>query len=184
MNRRIAISAGHSNVKGEDRGAIANGYVEGELAVELRDLIVAIFKQRNIPVSVDPNSNVTFQTVALFRKWFNTGNDILVDIHFNAGASSANGTLVIVPNTASDFEKDLAKALSYTIALTLGIPNKGVHDEHYTARGKLLWMSLPAESVLIEVCFLTNLNDMAAYSQLKSRVAVSIANVLIDYKTK
>ena len=39
--RKIFISAGHSNKQGTDRGASGNGFIEGELTVELRDLIVS-----------------------------------------------------------------------------------------------------------------------------------------------
>ena len=42
--RKIFISAGHSNKSGKDQGAQGNGYIEGQLAVELRNLLVSELK--------------------------------------------------------------------------------------------------------------------------------------------
>ena len=38
--RDSIVVAGHTNVKGLDQGASANGYTEGQLAVEFRDLLI------------------------------------------------------------------------------------------------------------------------------------------------
>ena len=37
--RSVFLSAGHSNRPGRDRGAAGNGYIEGELAVEFRNIL-------------------------------------------------------------------------------------------------------------------------------------------------
>lgn len=184
--RRIAISAGHSNVKGEDRGAISNGYVEGELAVDLRNLIKIMCKQQHdVNVSIDPDNSVTFKTVALFKEYFNKGTDICVDIHFNASSTGlASGTLVLVPNNASQFEIDLATEICKWISTTLNISNRGVQPERYSARKKLLWMTIPAETILIEVCFIDNAKDMSSYSKNKIPLANGLANILVNFKNK
>jgi len=179
MKRRIAISAGHSNVKGKDRGAAANGYIEGDFTVDLRNLIKDILNQRGITVNTDPDDSVTFQTVALFKKYFNTGNDICIDIHFNAGGGT--GTEVIIPDKHTPFERELGERLARVIASTIGITNRGVKLEKHTARKKLLWMSIPAETILIEVCFIDNAKDMSLYLRNKLSVAVFIADILELY---
>lgn len=179
MKRRIAISAGHSNVKGQDRGAVSNGYIEGELTVELRDLIKEALNNTNVPCSIDPNSNVTFQTVALFRQYFNTGNDICIDIHFNAGGGT--GTEVLIPDNFSLVEQELATALAHVISSRLQIFNRGVKQEKYSARKKLFWMTIPAETILIEVAFLDNAKDMSSYNNQKVLLADEIASVLMSY---
>lgn len=38
--RTVFISAGHSNQPGRDRGAYGNGYNEGDLTAEFRNLVI------------------------------------------------------------------------------------------------------------------------------------------------
>jgi len=160
--RRIAISAGHTNVPGKDRGAVGNKQVEGNLTVEFRDLIKEQLNNWGITVSVDPNSSATGDMVRLFSKYFN-GKDIVVDIHFNAAISEeANGTEVLIPASPTDFERDLAYELVREIS-SFGFANRGVKSELQSARKKLFFFTVPAETVLIEVCFISNARDMELY---------------------
>ena len=46
--RKIFISAVHSNKPGKDQGAAGNGFIEGQLAVELRNLLVSELKSLKI----------------------------------------------------------------------------------------------------------------------------------------
>lgn len=181
MKRRIAISAGHSNVPGKDRGALINDLTEGDLTVEFRNILVKEFKKNGITVSVDPDSNVTFQTVALFRQYFGP-NDICIDIHFNSASSRVSGAEVLVPKNADLFEKDLARELSLAIASTLMIPNRGVKSELESARKKLLFMTIPAKTVLLEVCFMSNADDLAKYNNYKDLLAERIVDIVDKYR--
>jgi len=182
MKRRIAISAGHSNLQGKDRGAVSQWMVEGVETVKLRDLVVERFKKLNQKVNTDPNSNVTYQTVALFKKYFDA-NDIVLDIHFNASTNpNASGTEVIVPNDATNIELAIATELSSNISTLLIIPNRGVISEKNTPRKKLLWMTIPSINILLEVCFLSNERDCMVYELQKERVADTIVDVLLKFK--
>lgn len=182
MKRRIAISAGHSNIPGQDMGARGELLTEGTEAVILRNLITDRFKERDEVVSVDPDNFVTGKTVALFKQYFGA-NDILVDIHFNAATNpSATGCEVLVPAVASEFELSLAKDLSNTISKILGIANRGVKTELQSARKKLLWMTIPGENILIEICFISNNDDVKHYITNKEKLAKAIADLLIAYK--
>jgi N-acetylmuramoyl-L-alanine amidase len=42
-------------------------------------------------------------------------------------------------------------------------------------------MRLKGENILIEMCFITNANDMASYQANKVQLAESLADVLIKY---
>lgn len=184
MKRRIAISAGHSNTPGQDQGAISKTIIEGVETVNLRNLIVEEFKQRKEPINIDPDSNVTFKTVALFRQYF-AEPDILLDIHFNSAINtSASGTEVLIPAQYDDFEYKLAYDLSYAVARVLAIPNRGVKTELDSARKKLMWMSIPGKNILLEVCFISNYSDATLYLEYKREVAKAITNVLLTYKYK
>ena len=159
--RKIFISAGHSTVAGKDCGASGNGFVEGVLAAELRSLIVK--KLQNIhgisPV-VDADDSVLSQTLNAFRILVSP-DSIAVDIHFNASDNKdANGVEVLIPAEPSKFERDIAGNLSDVISDTLGLKNRGVKTEIESHHGKLGWMRLNCENVLIEVCFITNTHEI------------------------
>lgn len=181
MKRKIYISAGHSNVKGKDRGATAfdNSITEGEMAVELRNLICEYLKDNKIDFTIDSDSNVLKDSLAYLRGLVESG-DIAIDIHFNSAISLAIGTEVLVPDKASPFETKLASNLSKSISSAIGIPNRGVKDELLSHRGKLGWMRLNCENILIEVCFISNKTDFDKYQYNKQRVASAIAQDIIQ----
>lgn len=182
MTRRIAISAGHSNVPGQDRGAIGNGLIEGVEAVKIRDRVKYYLERVGSKASVDPDSSVTWRTVALFKKYF-SDRDIVVDIHLNAaGSEKATGCEVIVPVKYSAFERALADELCTAISVNLKIRNRGVKTEAQTPRKKLLWMTIPSENILIECFFITNPDDVASYTLYFDNMCAAIAGVLCKYK--
>ena len=90
--RKIFIGAGHSNVKGRDRGASGNGYIEGELNVGFRDKLVAELKQLGANITVDKNDSVFWETIKKFKS-LTSSDSIVVDIHFNAATPAATGRL-------------------------------------------------------------------------------------------
>lgn len=177
MARKIIISAGHG---GTDPGASGNGYIERDLAIELRNLIVAELKALGVNALTDDNRNALAQTLAWLRGKFGS-KDILLDIHWNAAANpEARGSEVIIPAVASDFEKRLARALLSVFA-ALGFRDRGVKDETLTARKSLGWMRPNAENILIEVCFISNSLDMKLYQANKNTIAKRIAHVLNQF---
>ena len=184
MKRRdIYISAGHSNFLSKDRGAVGNGFIEGELAVEFRNLVIAELRKLGAKVITDPDSNVLRETLAFFRN--KTTNDcIVLDIHWNSATPRATGTETLIPSQNTTFERTLAQKLSETVSDTLGIPlrgTNGVKTELESHHGSLGWMRLTGENVLMEVCFISNAADMKKYQTNKNLLAQRIAKVLFDF---
>jgi N-acetylmuramoyl-L-alanine amidase len=178
--RKIIISAGHG---GTDPGASGNGYIERDLAIELRNLIVSELKALGISAISDDDKNALKQTLLWLRGKFTTG-DILLDIHWNAaGNPDANGSEVIIPQIASSFEKDLAAAILKCFT-SFGFRDRGVKPETETARKSLGWMRPNAENVLIEVCFISNLTDMKLYHANKQGIARRVAATLAHFRSK
>ena len=173
MARKIIISAGHG---GTDSGAVGNGYVERDLTIELRNLIVIELSSLGIKAETDPNQNALKETLAWLRGKFGS-KDVLFDIHWNAGPAAAKGSEVIVPNVSSDYEKKLAEAL-LKVLTDIGFKSRGVKPESETARKTLGWMRPVAENVLIEICFISNATDMKLYQANKQTISKKIANVL------
>ena len=178
--RKIIISAGHG---GTDPGASGNGYIERDLAIELRNLIVSELKVLGISALSDDDKNALKQTLLWLRGKFTTG-DILLDIHWNAaGNPDANGSEVIIPQIASAFEKDLAAAILKCFT-SFGYRDRGVKPETETARKSLGWMRPNAENILIEVCFISNITDIKLYQANKQGIARRVAATLAHFRSK
>jgi len=182
--RKIFISAGHSNVSGRDRGALGvNGTIEGELTVALRKKVVSELNRLGANPITDIDRNVTRETVTFMIRNL-VSRDIAIDIHFNAATKTATGTEVLIPFKSSEFERHLGNLLSYNIATVLGIRNRGLKTEANSARGRLIFMTPNCENILIEVCFITNENDMKAYNEKQNQVATIIAKCIISSLNK
>ena len=173
MNRKIIISAGHG---GNDPGAVANGYTERDLAIEFRELLVKELLLLGVKPLIDDNKNDLKQTLAWLTGKYSS-KDILLDIHWNAASSKARGTEVIVPDNASIFENNFAKNI-LNVFVSNGFVNRGVKPESQTARKRLGWMRPPAENILIEMGFITNLLDINLYQNLKYKLAKELAFVI------
>jgi N-acetylmuramoyl-L-alanine amidase len=187
--RKVFISAGHTR-KGQDSGAVANGYKEGDLAAALRDKVVSELKTMGVTSIVDDDKNALQQTINAFRAAINP-TSILLDIHFNAGGELATGVETFVPDTASGFELELAGELSEVVAEVMTIKLRGnaygfqgVKTERQSARGKLGWMRLVGENVLLEVCFMTNKKELDTYLFNENKIAKRIAFVLATFAGK
>jgi N-acetylmuramoyl-L-alanine amidase len=171
------ILAGHCADKKSpdyDPGACANGVTEADLAKELRDLTVAHFPKGEVKIDDDRDS-----LKVVIQKLKSVDSDIICDIHFNAAAAvSATGVEVITPFRATDKELKLAKEISTKFAKIMAIKNRGVKDETQTARKRLGIMQPKGINILIEVCFITNPKDLAAYQTNKEALALSLYNSL------
>lgn len=176
MSRKIIISAGHG---GSDPGAVSGKFIERDLAIELRNLIVTELKALGTNPLMDDNRNALKETLSWLRGKFGS-KDILFDIHWNSAGPDAKGSEVIVPDNASKFETDLAKSI-LKVFTDVGFRNRGVKPESLTARKKLGWMRPAAENVLLETCFISNVTDMKLYEANKHTIAKRLAIVLNLY---
>jgi N-acetylmuramoyl-L-alanine amidase len=185
--RKVFISAGHSNRPGRDRGASGNGFIEGELTVEYRNLLTAALRRRGITPITDADDSILSQTLNFFRN-MTTNTCIVVDIHWNAAGPTATGTETLIPSDNTEFERTLAKALSDDVSQILGIPLRGNHrglrgvkTEAESHHGRLGWMRLTGENVLLEICFISNRGDMDKYQANKQRLAEAHAETILRF---
>lgn len=182
--RKIAISAGHSP---KEPGAAGNGYKEELLAIELRDLIVAELKALGVSPIVDSNENALKASIAFFKNLLAI-DSLVIDLHWNASLSTqANGTEVLVPGEYNAFEYDLACAVSGTITNILNTKPRGINGvktELESHHGRLGWMRLNGNNILIEVCFISNPLDMEKYQKNKLSLAKQLALTFKKYSEK
>jgi len=177
----IFISAGHNN-KGikQDPGAIGNGFHEADLAVEFRNLVVALLMGKKIPVTTDKDD----ERLGTYLERIKTGNgSVVLEFHFDAAASSsATGTTVLIGNDADRLDKAFAKELVEANASILGIKNRGVKTEADSHLGSLGLMREQGTVALLELCFISNPDDLRQYQKNKMTLAAKIAEILERYE--
>lgn len=169
------ISAGHHL---KDAGAVGvNGQKESVLAMEFRDLVVPILKQRGVKVITDNDG----ETLAQYLERIQTGTgSVVCEYHFDAFNKKASGCTALVSNNASQNSIDYATELAHVTANILGIPNRGVKKESDSARGKLALMRESGIVCLMELCFIDNEDDMRKYHA--NKVALASAHAAIHDK--
>lgn len=182
--RKVFLSAGHSP---KEPGAAGNGYKEELLAIEFRDLLTTELKALGVNPVLDDNQNALSKTLAYFKNLTAT-DSICVDIHWNASDNPlATGTEVLVPLQYSSFEYNLATVLANEIKNSIGTKlrgTNGVKTEADSHHGRLGWMRLTGENILIEMCFISNAQDMDKYQKNKNKLAKNLAVILKAYTTK
>ncbi len=177
---KLFLTAGHHF---KDSGAVANGYQENLLNIEIRDLVVAELKKRfpGIEVWTDSDSK-TLAQVILEVKAQATANDIWIEFHFDSAERiAASGTTALVANNAREKSRLIAADLALVGSQTLAIPNRGVRTESESNRGKLGMLHTAASSVLLEVGFVSNIGDMVSFQKQKHCLAEVYANKIAKY---
>ena len=170
------LSAGHSDI---DPGAVANGFKESDLTKELRSMVTEHLKAANHRFITDDDDESNRQ----YQNRIKPGNgSVLLDFHFNAGPPSATGTEVIISNVANDNSRLFARELVDGASRILGIRNRGVKGESGSQHSRVGILHLDAGiASLVEVCFITNEQDIAAYQVNKERLAAFYAKTLKKY---
>lgn len=172
----IFPSAGH-NLK--DPGAVYNGRKEADEMISIRNMIVLLLGEANHANIPDNDTESASQHQARIK----TGaGSVVCEFHLNAAANQkATGTEAVVKLNATENSKAMAKELTDATARILGIRNRGVITEAQTARKKIGIVNKPGTAVLLEICFLSNPDDMKAYDAHKPELAKTYAEILIKY---
>jgi len=173
---KIHLTAGHHR---KDAGATYNGRKEADETIKLRNDITKKLREKGVEVWNDNDDWDLNRVITEIRK-FSKSDDIVCDIHFNAGGPTATGCEVFVADDANAAELALAKALVDTIASTLIIRNRGVKREKDSQHKKLGMMRPTGLNVLIEVCFISNKYDMQQYDAFFDLLVEETANVLAN----
>ena len=170
--KKILIAAGHSAA---DSGAVSGAAIEAKLALDLRDLIVSEFLPTE-PFEVTTDG-VIGQNLPLKDSIFLAhGKDVAVEIHFNAAANpQATGVEVIAPNNKRVAAQRLAAGISACLGLKLR-GDSGWIDQSQSARGKLGFVS--AGGFILEICFISNIDDLKAYASKKKLLATVLAKLI------
>ena len=169
-------SAGHHL---NDSGAIGvNGRKENVECMIFRDLTNQELTKRGITVVQDKDTETLGQYLGRINP---TDKDVVIEPHFNAFNGKASGVEVLIANQATDRSKKMAAEIVTGFARIMGIPNRGVKNESQSARGRLGLMRERGTVCLIEICFIDNKVDMAAYDRNRMELARFLAEVISKY---
>lgn len=166
--KSIFVSAGHSNT---DPGAMAFGFKEADIAVEMRNMVSFYLSQAGIPHELDGRGTVNMplrEAVVRARR-----HPIGVEFHCNA---AANPLATGVETLCAPEDRELGAAISVAIATTLGLKNRGAKPENAGQHHRLAFVQ--AGGIIVELFFLTNIDDLHKYTERKWLAAKAIAEVL------
>lgn len=173
---RILISAGHSDA---DPGACntAMKLTEAGLAVALRDKVADLLRAKGLQVDedgLDGKNQPLPQAIALAKK-----ADFAIELHFNAGPSSAFG----VESISSAAKRGLAQAISVAIAMVTKSKLRGAGGwiDQTKSQHKRLGYVADGGGIIVEVEFISNQPAMSVYLAKQQSVAEAIAAVIVNY---
>ncbi len=148
----VVLDAGHGN---GDPGAVYGENKEYLLAIKVVDELEKHYKRYGVKVFKVPHSENTFTS----HRYKNLkGNYQVIEVHFDAFTNrNANGTTVVISdkftaNQADSFDKAVLKASSKFFR-SRGIKPLPLRNADYCRINKVPYR-------LLEVCFITNKDDM------------------------
>lgn len=171
----ILISAGHTNVAGQDRGAAGNGFIEGVLTTELRDAVAAKLRElglKNIVEDGFDGENEPLKKALVLAR----SARIAVEFHWNASANiAATGIEVLSKPKHKRLAQNIARAISNGTGIKLR-GQDGWKADNSGQHHRLAFCE--AGGLIVEVCFISNSVDMQRYRANFGAVVDNIAGVI------
>lgn len=172
----VTITAGHSNT---DPGAVNGKIKESELVTNFRNAVSFYLREAGVQVKNDrtgSQNDPLSSAIKLIK-----GSSVAVEFHMNAATSKqANG----VETIALPRDKKLAQDLSSAVSSALGSRLRGDNgwiDQSKSARGSLAYIN--AGGLILELGFISNEAELAAFQARYWIAAKAVAKVLIEYES-
>lgn len=166
---KIFINPGHCI--GIDPGAVGNGLVEAEVALNIGRLVEKYLQAVGFTTKLFQYDGLR----AIAADANNWGADLFISIHCNAAAnSSANGTETFYWNAGDG--KKLASKIHNQIVNSIKVANRNIKTANFTVLGAT---NMPA--VLVETAFITNPYDAKLLTSCQDDFARAIARGVTDY---
>ena len=194
-NYDIFLLRGHGN---GDPGACANGYTEENLTQVIVDRVVELLKGKGVKVFTNSKTQNNYVTNCLVGHTFNY--KFGYTIHLNSASANATGTEIFAPINEQYVKTEFK--MCKEIANILGIPTRGVKSRDYNSGSTHLrlekdgskgtdyykeirssWQNGLSHSI-IELCFISNLNDVKQLLNNKEKVCKVIVNNILIYLEK
>jgi hypothetical protein len=178
---RIFLSAGHGGLENgmRDPGAIAGGTTEAKEMIQLRDLVVAELRSRNLEVLSVPDDLSEAQTISWINSRARTG-DIALELHANAfyNPSLRGASVFYIAN--NDERRAHAELLLLALLRRVPqLPTRGAKPDSNSGLGKLVFIrNIYVPSLLMEVGLITNPEDRDLMQKRRRDMALGIADGL------
>lgn len=176
---RIILSAGHDL---RDPGAVALGTTEAKEMMLTRNEIIKEFESRGVEYLSVPDTLSLRDTI----RWINANalpGDVAIDLHGNAFNGSARGAEIYYIHGNQTRKRDAERILNTLIQEVPELPKRRVrpdtHSQHL--RGLAFCRQVSVASVLIELCFIDNPDDLKLLQTYRPRFAKGLAKGLITW---
>ena len=176
---KILISAGHGgNEDGSiDMGVTVPGTTEAAEMIRIRDLVVPELRSRGFDVLAVPDDLSNEQTL----KWINTRcqrDDVALEIHGGAASSPGARGASVFYIANNEVRKSHAELLLLALLRRVPqLPSRGAKPDTTTGTGSLSFTrNLGCPSLLMEVGYLTNPDDLGLIQNRRRDVALGIAD--------
>lgn len=170
--KKFVISSGHGKIVG---GAV--GFInERAEAVKVVDRVYAIltnsYNGRGYRYHESTAQNQS-QNLANIVNYHNSKDrELDVSVHFNSATATATGTECLYYDA-----KSLSAKMSTAMAKALDVRDRGPKE-----RTELYFLrNTTKPAILLEVCFVSNKDDVAKYKANFERLCQAIAKVIADY---
>lgn len=181
---RIFLSAGHDLI---DPGAVAFGTTESKEMMLTRDLVAKELEAQGAAfLSIPDNLNLR-QTIQWINSQARTG-DVAVELHGNAANGRARGTEAFFVDGNTKRKQDAELLLK---ALLEEVPelhlqgkslSRGSKSDTLSVHGRLAFCrQLSVPSILIELCFVDNRQDLELLQAKRDRFAKGLAQGLMKW---
>lgn len=161
------ISAGHSDT---DPGATGNGRREADIAVEFRNIVSFYLQRDKISHELDGVGTVNMPLNLVVKR--SRKHKLSVEFHCNAGPPSATGVEIL----CAPKDNAVAAKLCAALCSVFEIRNRGVKPENAGQHHRLAFVQ--AGGMIVELFFISNKKDLAAYDAKKWLAAKAVADIL------
>lgn len=176
---RIFISAGH--YVGDPGARTASGTTEAQEMMLTRDLVVRELESRGVEFLSVPDTLDLVPTI----QWINAravSGDVALELHGNSFNGSAQGTEAFYINGNNERQKNAKMLLDTLIKQVPGLVNRGAKPDNSGVHPRLAFCrNVAIPSVLIELCFLDNPQDLALLQNQRDLFAKGLADGLVQW---
>lgn len=171
----VVITAGHSNT---DPGAVNGNVTEASIATDMRNIVAYCLKDLGIEAITDGTGSEN-ETLRSAIKLIPKGK-IAIEFHCNAFKDAKAGG---VEALAQPKDKVICRNLCAAVSEILGIPTRG-NDGGFKAENSGQHSRLGyvrGGGIILELFFISNPTELAAYQAKKWALAREIADVIADH---
>ena len=177
----IFVSAGHGGFEGNQRdpGAIAFGTTEAQELMLIRDLLVPELRRRGIETFSVPDTLSLVQTIAWINDRCRAG-DVALEMHIDAFSNpKVRGASVFYIGSNPKRKADADLILNGYLRRLPGMVSRGSRADTEAGVGSLGFCRRVAiPSLLMELGFLTNIDDLRTIQTRRPDIALGLADGL------